>query len=49
MDTVATVPFSSTRAYVLETGKIVASGTTAELAHHPFVEGAYLATPGRAS
>ena len=37
-----------TRAYVLETGKVVASGTTAELAHNPFVEGAYLGTPGRA-
>jgi branched-chain amino acid transport system ATP-binding protein len=34
-----------TRAYVLETGKVVASGTTKELAHSPFVEGAYLGTP----
>lgn len=38
-----------TRAYVLETGKVVASGTTEELALSPFVEGAYLGTPGRAS
>jgi branched-chain amino acid transport system ATP-binding protein len=37
------------RAYVLETGKVVASGTTEELAHSPFVEGAYLGTPGSAS
>lgn len=38
-----------TRAYVLETGKVVASGSTQELAQNPFVEGAYLGTPGRAS
>ena len=38
-----------TRAYVLETGKVVANGTTKELAHNPFVEGAYLGTPGSAS
>jgi branched-chain amino acid transport system ATP-binding protein len=37
------------RAYVLETGKLVASGTTQELAHNPFVEGAYLGAPSRAS
>jgi branched-chain amino acid transport system ATP-binding protein len=37
------------RAYVLETGKVVASGATEELAHSPFVEGAYLGTPGTAS
>jgi branched-chain amino acid transport system ATP-binding protein len=38
-----------TRAYVLETGKLVASGTTRELAHDPFVEGAYLGSPGETS
>ena len=38
-----------TRAYVLETGKVVANGTTEELAHNPFVEGAYLGTPGSVS
>jgi branched-chain amino acid transport system ATP-binding protein len=38
-----------TRAYVLETGKVVANGTTEELAHNPFVEGAYLGTPGSTS
>ena len=37
------------RAYVLETGRIVASGRTEELAHSPFVEGAYLGTPGGTS
>jgi branched-chain amino acid transport system ATP-binding protein len=37
------------RAYVLETGKVVASGTTDELRHSPFVEGAYLGTPDAAS
>jgi branched-chain amino acid transport system ATP-binding protein len=38
-----------TRAYVLETGRIVASGTTAELAQSPFIESAYLGAPGVAS
>jgi branched-chain amino acid transport system ATP-binding protein len=38
----------TTRAYVLETGKIVASGTSDELRHSPFVESAYLGTPGTA-
>jgi branched-chain amino acid transport system ATP-binding protein len=38
-----------TRAYVLETGKVVASGTTEELAHDPFVEGAYLGAPSATS
>jgi branched-chain amino acid transport system ATP-binding protein len=38
-----------TRAYVLETGKIVASGTTAELADSPFIESAYLGAPGATS
>jgi len=38
-----------TRAYVLETGRVVASGTTAELAQSPFVENAYLGTPDAAS
>ena len=38
-----------TRAYVLETGKVVASGTTEELAHNPFVEGAYLGAPSATS
>jgi branched-chain amino acid transport system ATP-binding protein len=36
------------RAYVLETGKIVASGTTQELARSPFIESAYLGAPGAA-
>jgi branched-chain amino acid transport system ATP-binding protein len=31
-----------TRAYVLETGRVVASGATEELARSPFVENAYL-------
>jgi len=38
-----------TRAYVLETGRVVASGTTAELAQSPFVENAYLGKPDAAS
>lgn len=38
-----------TRAYVLETGRVVASGTTQELAQSPFVESAYLGAPGAAS
>jgi branched-chain amino acid transport system ATP-binding protein len=38
-----------TRAYVLETGRIVASGTTRELAQSPFVENAYFGTPGAES
>jgi branched-chain amino acid transport system ATP-binding protein len=38
-----------TRAYVLETGKVVASGTTEELARNPFVENAYLGGPGATS
>ena len=38
-----------TRAYVLETGRVVASGTTAELGQSPFVENAYLGTPDAAS
>jgi branched-chain amino acid transport system ATP-binding protein len=38
-----------TRAYVLESGRVVASGTTAELAHSPFIESAYLGAPGAAS
>jgi len=38
-----------TRAYVLETGRVVASGTTAELAESPFVENAYLGKPDAAS
>jgi branched-chain amino acid transport system ATP-binding protein len=33
-----------TRAYVLETGRVVASGATEELARSPFVENAYLGT-----
>ncbi len=37
------------RAYVLETGKVVASGSTRDLAQSPFVEGAYLGTAGTAS
>jgi branched-chain amino acid transport system ATP-binding protein len=32
----------STRAYVLETGRIVASGAAQELAQSPHLEGAYL-------
>jgi branched-chain amino acid transport system ATP-binding protein len=38
-----------TRAYVLETGRIVASGTTRELAQSSFVETAYFGTPGAPS
>ena len=38
-----------TRAYVLETGRVVASGTTRELAQSPFVENAYFGTPGAES
>jgi branched-chain amino acid transport system ATP-binding protein len=37
-----------TRAYVLETGRVVASGTTQELARSSFVEDAYLGTPDAA-
>ena len=37
------------RAYVLETGRVVASGTTDELAQSPFVENAYLGTADSAS
>jgi branched-chain amino acid transport system ATP-binding protein len=33
-----------THAYVLETGRVVASGTTEELARSPFIESAYLGT-----
>jgi branched-chain amino acid transport system ATP-binding protein len=36
-----------TRGYVLETGAIVASGTTVELAHSPLVKDAYLGSAGR--
>ena len=38
-----------TRAYVLDTGKIVASGTTAELAQSHLVERAYLGSVGEAA
>lgn len=38
-----------TRAYVLETGKVVASGATEELARDPFVASAYLGGPGATS
>jgi len=37
------------RAYVLETGRIVASGTTAELARSHLVERAYLGSAGVAA
>ncbi len=37
-----------TRGYVLETGKVVASGTTRELEQSPFVESAYLGARGGA-
>jgi branched-chain amino acid transport system ATP-binding protein len=38
-----------TRAYVLETGRIVASGTTDELAQSPLVKNAYLGSAGEAA
>jgi branched-chain amino acid transport system ATP-binding protein len=37
------------RAYVLETGRIVASGTTKELAQSPLVKDAYLGSAGEAA
>ena len=37
------------RGYVLETGRVVASGTTQGLADSPFIESAYLGTPGATS
>jgi branched-chain amino acid transport system ATP-binding protein len=38
-----------TRGYVLETGKIAASGTTGELAQSPLLKDAYLGSAGKAA
>ena len=46
----ALVAFSlCTRGYVLETGRIVASGTTGELAQSPLLKDAYLGSAGKAA